>query len=85
MSLTVKDQRKVVVIGWDIEGEGETVIKGAQASMQVEGEEKRNVKNDGEANLFFPSEFEGEIEVTIKGSASGEDTATLVITATEAA
>ena len=85
MGLTVKDQRKVVVVGWDTEGEGDTVIKGSHASMQVAGEEKRNVDNDGEANLYFPSEFEGEVDVTIKGSVSGEDTATLVVTATEAA
>ena len=58
MAVTLKHTRKVVVIGWDTE-----VVKGMHASMQVGGEEKRNVDNDGSANLYFPSSFTGDVEI----------------------
>jgi predicted RNA binding protein YcfA (HicA-like mRNA interferase family) len=74
MTVELKSTRKVAVVGWDTE-----VVKGSHASMQVEGEEKRNVDNDGESNLFFPLEFSGHVDVTIAGSHSGEETGTITI------
>ena len=74
MTLEIKDVRKVVVIGWDT-----AIVKGAQASIEAEGEEKRTVKNDGESNIFFPFDFEGEVTVTVSGSHSGAETAALDI------
>jgi hypothetical protein len=73
MTLVIKDVRKVAVLGWQTEGDNDWTIKGADASLQVEGEEKRTVKNDGESNLFFPLDFSGDVTVTVRGSASGED------------
>jgi hypothetical protein len=74
MTVELKDTRKVAVIGWDRE-----VVRGSTASLQVEGEEKRNVTNDGESNLFFPMDFTGTVQVTVSGSHSGEETGTLSI------
>jgi hypothetical protein len=74
MTVAIKSTRKVVVVGWDTE-----VVKGMHASMQVEDEEKRNVDNDGAANLYFPTNFTGDIEVTIVGSKSGEETGTISV------
>ena len=75
MAVELKDIRKVAVIGWSTE-----VVKGKQASIQVTGEEKRNVDNDGESNLFFPMDYEGEVDVTVSGSHEGEETGTIEIT-----
>lgn len=74
MPVHLKSVRKVAVVGWDI-----NVVKGTHASMQAEGEEKRNVDNDGESNLFFPADFSGSVEVTIAGSKSGEEKGTIEI------
>lgn len=80
MTIVLKEIRKVAVVGWNTEGEGDTVIKGAEASLQIEGEgEVRTVSNDGESNLFFPLDFTGSVSVTVKGSASGEETGALSI------
>ncbi len=83
MTLVLKETRKVAVIGWqtseDMDEQAEWVIRGANASLQVEDEEVRTVKNDGESNLFFPMDFTGKVTVTVKGSSKGEDTATLHI------
>lgn len=68
MTVELKSTRKVAVIGWDTE-----VVKGSHASMQVEGEEKRNVDNSGESNIFFPLDFSGEVKITVAGSKSGQD------------
>ena len=75
MTVELKDTRKVAVIGWDTE-----VVKGTHASLQVDEEEKRNVDNDGESNLFFPLDFTGEVEVMVAGSHSGEDSGTITVT-----
>ena len=56
MAVKIASTRKVVVISWDTE-----VVKGSHASMQVSGEEKRNVDNDGKANLYFPADFAGNV------------------------
>jgi hypothetical protein len=74
MTVELKATRKVVVIGWD-----EDVVKGTHASIQIAGEEKRNVTNDGDTNLFFPAGFSGELEVTVAGSRSGEDRGTISV------
>jgi len=68
MAVTVKSTRKVVVVGWD-----DDALEGTHVSIQVAGEEKRTTENDGAANLYFPARFSGEVEVTIKGSKSGEE------------
>lgn len=74
MAVELVDIRKVAVFSW-----GED-IKGANASLQVDDEEKRTVKNDHESNLFFPLDHSGYVTVTVKGSSSGEETGTLNIT-----
>lgn len=74
MAVTAKSTRKVVVIGWDLDE-----VHGSHASIQVQGEEKRNVDNDGTTNLFFPLNFNGEIEVTVAGSKDGSDTGTIKV------
>jgi hypothetical protein len=75
MAVEVKDTRKVVVIGWDTD-----IVKGENASIQTSGEgELRNVKNDGESNLFFPMEFAGPVDVIVRGSSDGEDTGTIYV------
>jgi hypothetical protein len=83
MTLVVLAVRKVAVIGWDtsndMDNTDEHVITGANASLQVGGEELRTVKNDGESNLFFPGDFVGDVKVTVRGSRSGKDTQTLHI------
>jgi hypothetical protein len=85
MALHLKEIRKVAVLGWDIEGDdgddndGENVIKGSSASMQVDDEEKRTVKNDGESNLFFPQDFTGDVRVVVEGSKSGRDSGVIHI------
>jgi len=75
MTVELKDIRKVAVIGWDTE-----TVKGSHASIQVEDEEKRNVDNDGETNLFFPLDYAGEVKVQIDGSKSGKDKGTISVT-----
>ncbi len=67
--------RKVAVISWNTD-----VVKGTNASLEVEGEEKRMIKNDGESNLFFPADYTGTIGVIVKGSHSGEDTGSIEVT-----
>jgi hypothetical protein len=74
MAVESRVTRKVVVIGWDTE-----LVTGTHASIQVAGEEKRNVVNDGNANLYFPARFSGDIDVTVKGSKEGEDTGTITV------
>lgn len=68
MTVELKDTRKVCVITWDLE-----CVKGTHASIQAEGEEKRNVDNDGEGNIYFPLDYTGEVKITIAGSKSGQD------------
>jgi hypothetical protein len=68
---------KVVEIKWDTEGEDG--VKGTTASLQVEGQEKRSVKNDGLSNLFFPNDFSGAVRVTVRGSRSGQDKGTIQV------
>ena len=74
MAVTLVELRKVAVVKWDAD-----IVKGKSASMQVQGQEKRTVDNDGESNLFFPMDYYGSVKVTIEGSKSGEDTGTLEI------
>jgi hypothetical protein len=75
MTVELKSVRKVAVVGWDTK-----LVEGTEASMQVAGEEKRNVKNDGESNLFFPADYTGQVEVVVSGSKSGEDSGTISVT-----
>jgi len=75
MTVELKDIRKVAVIGWSTD-----TVKGSLASIQVEGEEKRNVENDGEGNLYFPLDYEGEIDVVVEGSKSGKEEGTITVT-----
>ena len=63
MTVELKDVRKVAVIGWDTE-----LVSGDTASLQAQGEEKRTVTNDGESNLFFPLDYTGSVEITVRGS-----------------
>lgn len=74
MTVHVISQKKVVEVGWD-----RTKVHGSHASMQLDGEEKRSVENDGKANLTFSNDFTGPRTVTIKGSASGEETGTISV------
>src|SRR4029077_14597265 len=74
MAVTIKSTRKVVVIGWDLD-----TVHGPHASIQVEGEEKRNTENDGAANLYFPTNFTGDVEITVAGSKEGTDSGTIKV------
>ena len=75
--VSIKDIRKVVVIAWDTEGADG--VQGTTASLNVEGQEKRTVKNDGESNLFFPSDFSGAVKVSVRGSHAGTDKGTIEV------
>ena len=90
MTITLNSVHKAAVLQWhqfnsaDEDGPSHWTITGAEASISVKlhdgtEQEKRVVKNDGEANLFFPLDYSGDIEVTITGSHSGSDTAKLHI------
>jgi len=74
MAVTIKSTRKVVVIGWDLDE-----VHGTHASIQVKGEEKRNTENDGAANLYFPLNFTGDVEITVAGSKEGSDSGTIQV------
>ncbi len=73
MTVELIDTRKVAVITWSGD------IKGAQASIEAAGQEKRNVTNDGETNLFFPLDFAGDVEVTVRGSHGGVDSGVISV------
>lgn len=75
MTVELKGTRKVAVISWDT-----SLVTGNQASIQLEGQEKRTVDNDGETNLFFPTDYSGSANVVVQGSHSGEDSGTIEIT-----
>jgi len=74
MTVEIKHSRKVEVIGWDLDK-----VHGTHASIQVKGEEKRNTENDGSANLYFPTNFTGEVEITVAGSKEGTDSGTIQV------
>jgi hypothetical protein len=74
MTVHVITQRKVVEVGWDTK-----MVLGSHASMQVNDEEKRNVDNDGKANLTFPNDFVGSVDVTVSGSKSGSESGTVEV------
>jgi hypothetical protein len=74
MTVNIKATRKVVVIGWDLD-----TVHGTHASIQIKGEEKRNTENDGAANLYFPLNFTGDVDVTVAGSKEGTDKGTITI------
>lgn len=74
MSVTTKATRKVVVIGWDLD-----IVHGTHASIQIKGEEKRNTENDGSANLYFPLNFTGDVEIKVAGSKEGTDDGTIQV------
>lgn len=84
MTLVIKSVRKVVVVGWQHTGTSDWNIQGSHASISATGHdgierEVRNTENDGEANLYFPADYTGDVDITIKGSKSGEDSSTLHI------
>jgi hypothetical protein len=70
----LKSIRKVVVIGWDT-----TAVTGKVVSIQVHGQEKRTVDNDGESNIFFPDGYSGSVEITVEGSHGGSEHGTITI------
>jgi hypothetical protein len=74
MTVELVHTRKVCVITWDTE-----TVKGSHASIQAGGEEKRNVENNGETNVFFPMSFQGPCEITVAGSKAGEDAGTIEV------
>ena len=81
MTVHLKDIRKTAVIGWDT-----NIVKGKTVSIQAGSgniediEEKRNVANDGEANLYYPLDYSGSTDVIVRGSNSGEDKGTIHVT-----
>lgn len=90
MTITLNSVHKAAVLQWhqfnssNEDGASAWTIAGEEASISVKlhdgtEQEKRVVKNDGETNLFFPLDYSGDVEVTITGSHSGEDTAKLQI------
>ena len=69
--VTVKSVRKVVVLGWDT-----SVVKGTHVSISAKGHdgverELRNTENDGAANIYFPSDYSGSVDVVLRGSKGG--------------
>ena len=75
MTVELKSTRKVAVIGWDTE-----VAQGTHVSIHAAGEEVRTGVNDGEANLYFPLGYEGEVKVEVRGSAEGVDEGVIEVT-----
>lgn len=89
MTLTlVGKPRKVQEVGWNhstAEDAPAWHIVGDHASVQVRladatEQEVKDVPNHGKVDLFFPADYTGSVTVTVKGSKSGEETATLSIT-----
>ena len=76
MAVEAKSVRKVVVSGWDNE-----LAKGTHVSIHADGDEVRTGVNDGEANLYFPMDFEGDVDVEVRGSSEGSDVGTINVTA----
>lgn len=81
MSLSIVDQRDVAVVAYD-----EATVKGATVSVertvfpnsaQQHLEEIRDVKNTGKVDVFLPRGYAEPFTVTVRGSDSGEETATL--------
>ena len=76
---TLTSIRKVANLTWS------TDIVGAEATLEVElpggvTREERVVKNTpAGGDLFFPPTFSGTINVTVRGSASGQETGPIVI------
>lgn len=68
MTIHVVSQRKVVEVGWDT-----SVVLGDDVSVEVSGQEKRDVPNDGTVDLFFPTGYTGTVEVTVLGSHEGSE------------
>lgn len=87
MTLVLKSVRKVAVLGWskaEPDDTREWALKGETVSLEVthhDGtkQEVRDVKNDGEADLFFPLDYSGSTTVTATGSAGGTETATISV------
>lgn len=69
MSIEILATRIAVDFGWDT-----TEITGEDASLLLNGVELCVVPNDGEVKTVFPIDFNGPVEVTIRGSESGEQT-----------
>jgi hypothetical protein len=75
-------QRKTVNVGWDT-----SVIKGMSVSISAQNTaldeeeeiEVRNTANDGWATITFPFDFEGDCEITVRGSKGGEQSGTVTV------
>ena len=74
MTVELRHTRKVCVIGWSLDE-----VKGSSASIQAGGEEKITTRNDGAANVYFPTDFAGEVDITVEGSKSGTDKGTISV------
>jgi hypothetical protein len=66
VTVSLISTRKVAVIGFKVEG--------VQAEIEVGGQEKRIVANKGTADIFFPADYTGHVDVTIQGSKPGSPT-----------
>jgi hypothetical protein len=78
MTVVVRDVRKVVVIEWDLD-----LVVGKTASVQADGKELRVVPNRGYTNVFYPLDWTGSTDFTIRGSSRGEDTGTIEVSGEE--
>jgi hypothetical protein len=75
MALAIDSIRKVVNITWG------TDVTGQDVTIEAEGQAKKVVKNTpAGGDLFFPTDFTGTVNVTVRGSTDGEETAALEVT-----
>jgi hypothetical protein len=80
MTMIVKEQKKVVVLGWQTEGDNPWNIKGNHATLSSMNpatdetfEEDKTVDNDGTGDLSFPTNYTGTCKAKVRGSDAGED------------
>jgi hypothetical protein len=78
--MRVVEQKKVVVVGWQNEGNNDWNILGNKATISSKNpetdlyfEEDKTVPNEGSTDLSFPSDYTGTCVVKVRGSESGED------------
>lgn len=73
MTVTLKSIAKVAVVGYTVEGE--------TIEVEATGLDKKEAKNTGEVDLFYPTDFTGDSTITIQGSKPGSepDTGTITI------
>lgn len=65
MTVRVVVQRKVVEVGYEVEGQ--------YATLAVSDEAVKEVPNHGTVNLTFPGGFAGTVPISVQGSKPGSE------------